>query len=555
MNPALIFWITAAIFVLLFCLVSLFRGWKTALIRFGTLLLSAVGAYFLAPPLARLLGGGLISTGLLVAGKEGLFASVPQEIAAFLKGILSALTAPVFFLLLFLLFAFLTLLVCLAVFRRLEPKDKPMPAVSRIAGTLIGLFSACFFVAAVALPLYGYGVMARSVLEKSDLPAEEKSFTVLGEKGDGAMDALGAYSLFSGMTEVDAAGETVCLADETETSLVGTLLFETEGLVKKDPKTWDKEDAAVIREIAEKMSGSALGRAVGLLAAESIRSAREGGESWLGVDFPADGEDGNVLSGAILSLIETADSQTVADLYLSVGNTLALFAEKGYMTLFSENGSPEALLDDPETLGALIDTVFASRSLDELSAAAAGTVIDSVLSSLGLGEEISGLDFPDGSALSAATPEEREREKAALVETAKDAAALRQLNVLDGDFDPVADKDVILTCARILDRVNGTILFGKAADSLVEQLADRCVEAGLLSSEKAETVLRRYREAATGGDFKLERLLDLAITAFGDLRALGADLSPDQIPDPDAYPEPLSSTLRELREMLSASES
>ncbi len=550
MNSALIFWIAAAVVAFLFCLVSLFRGWKNALIRFGALIISAVGAYFLAPPLARLLGGGLVSAGLLVAGKEDLFASVPREFSAFLGGILSALTAPVFFLLLFLLFAFLTLVVCLVMARRIEPKDKPLSAVSRISGALIGLLSACFFVAAVSLPLYGYGVMARSVLQKSDLPAEEKSFTLLGEKADGAMGAIGAYSVFSGMTEIEVAGETVCLADETETALVGVLLFDGGELLEKDPQTWDKEDAVLIREIAETLSGSALGRAAGVLAAESIRSAREQGEPWLGIRLPEGEEEGGELSGAIVNFLETVDTETVGDLYLSFGNTVALFAEKGYMTLFSEDGSPEALLEDPETLGAIADTLFSSPGLDGLTAAASRSVIDSVLSALGGSEEIADLVYPDAAALSAASPEQREREKSALVESAKDLSFLEKLDGLGADFDPVANKETVLACGRILDRFNRTILFGKAADALVGELTERCAEAGIISPEKSETIRARYRKAAAGGDFKLERMLDLAVTALGELRALGAELYPDRISDPSAYPEPLSSTLRELEGML-----
>ena len=531
-------WISAGVFVALFCFLSFFRGWKRALLRFFFLAAALFAAVLAARPLARPVAARLLPLVPL---------SLPEDLTPFLSELLAAASAPALFTLLVLLFFLLSLLFYLPFAARIRKKEKdPAPVASRIIGLCLGFLSSVLTVAALFLSFYGYPAVFRRIGENGEVPRPGRAVSLLGERADAAIDSLGAYRLFAPLTRGSADGETFYLADREELSVISAL-FEAKDLIRKDPARWDGGDAAVIRRVTGELSASAVGRIAGIRAARSLGSAWSRGETWAGIRLPEGDAVPPVLRDALLKLLRGADSGNVRELYRTGGELLAVLAERGRAGLLSGSGEIGDLLADRETFAALLDPLFAARSFDGVTAAAASAVIDRVMTALNFSERASSL-YPDPAVLSSAPPAQLEKEKEILADSAADAALLRDAD-FSGRIDLLGDKEALLACARILDRTKGTLLFSRAADGMVELLLDSCCGSGLLGTQMKEALLRRWRNAGADG-FSLERALDLTLTAAEDLRALGRELLPDEFPEPREFAGSLGELLESIRGLL-----
>lgn len=360
--------------VLLNALFGLIRGLNRSAVRFGTLVIAAVGAFFLARWL-----GGVVGAKALTAFETALlsnpeFAATLQnapEVKEAVVAVVHMLVAPILFLALYAILKLITLIlyrVLLGCFMIEGPKNR---IICRLGGVLMGILSGVIGAVVFLTPVLGYTETvshALSVIGEGSTDEEEDSMAslysyneeFLATAADGPLvcvlyDTAGAR-LFGSLTTVTWNEQEVKLENEMDAILsVGTGISSLS-------KTPIHEYGA-----AEQAALSRMSKAVGespMLSAFATGTLRAAAQSWLegktfiNTERPASGDNGDVILNAFLEVFSTETTETFSKDLDSFSELFGLLVKHDMFALLAEDAEE----------GAFVDKLATSDFMDEADA-------------------------------------------------------------------------------------------------------------------------------------------------------------------------------------------
>ncbi|MBQ3064427.1 MAG: CvpA family protein [Clostridia bacterium] len=348
------------LFILAFnLLVSTLRGARKSVLRLITAVLAMVVSFFLARALANAVAELLMPMIERALGGSPTFApffngEIPADdvIAVFAK----MLVAPLLFLLLYMVLKLLFLIIfailkALTVF--LKPFDK-LP-VSRLLGALTGIVIAAIGILVFVTPIFGYfdivSATADAFVEDTAADEAEGGLTLASINADYVKPALHTpvlslfynkcgNKLFDGLTKQTWNEQEVYLRGEVAT--ITDIIVNIGKLGGHSISEFGNAECAAIDRVAADVSASPL---LSGLFADTVSTASKywlAGQSFMGVQKPDIGVNGNLVFHSLLQVFATASDKTVAEDLDFFADVFRLAIEDELFTAFSQSGANDA---------------------------------------------------------------------------------------------------------------------------------------------------------------------------------------------------------------------
>ena len=453
--------------------------------RLITLLLSAVGALFLAKVAMRYAGDSII--GLVknyLQGYEGIatFLTENPDFTNAIFNVLQMLLAPLLFLIFYLALKLLTLIlykiICF-IFRIKGPRF-----FGRLLGAGVGL--ACGFVGVLVLvvPVCGYTALVGDTLEQL-YPGEGQSKTVMQIKEicklDEAPIAGTVYNvlgdvLFTQLTTAEFGGESVQLQNEIGTIL--SVVSNAKVLGQNSIENYGTKEADAVDGMAEGIGSSALLSHVGSLLLGEVSNAWLEGDAFFGVSRPQADANANGLLNAFLTVFSTSDAENIDEDLGTFADMFDLLVKHGMFALLSDSAEEDALakrLVEPGVLEEFYATLDKNPRMLPVKAAIADIGVRMLMQQLG------------------GSPEELKEQYGDLLSDV--AGSIKSLTDENGNIDTVALKGEL---SGVLATHEITV-----DDAAVQLVADGFAEAFTpeeLSSMTTDQMVDRLVERFTSAD-------------------------------------------------------
>ncbi|MBQ3482833.1 MAG: hypothetical protein IJA78_01510 [Clostridia bacterium] len=358
--------------LLLNVLFGLIRGLNRSVVRLGTLVLAAVGAFFLARWL-----GGVVGEKALTAFETSLlsnpeFAAALQdapEIKQAVVAIVHMLVAPILFLILYPILKLITLIVYRVVLGCFMIEGPKNAVICRLGGALVGICTGLIGAIVFLTPVLGYTETvshALSVIGEGSTNEDEDSMASLYSYNEeflaSAADAplvaplhgLASGRLFTALTTVSWNEQEVSLESEMDAILsVGTGI---KSLSEKPIHAYGAAEQAALARMSRSVSESPM---LSSLATGTLRSASQAwldGRTFINISRPEASDNGDVVLNAFLEVFSTETTDTLTKDLSSFSELFGLLVKHDLFALLGEETEQGAFVDKLAVTDILAET-------------------------------------------------------------------------------------------------------------------------------------------------------------------------------------------------------
>ena len=355
-------------FILIFnLLISMIRGTRKTVLRLLTVVIAAVAAFFLARAIGAAFGDEVALWLEATVGGDPNFAPLFNgEVAASdaIAVMARMLFAPLAFLVLFVvlkgLLIFLYWILC-----GVTRPDYADSAASHFIAIPIGLVTALIGIFVFVSPVFGYLDVATTMLSSMNAESESAETQELVEYNEQLLtparntpalstcyDTLGV-KIFDGLTASEWQDEDVQLREEI--AILADMLGNVQVLGAKEVEAYGEAECAAVEALAKDISASPMLSVLcsGVLSTASNHWLQ--GESFMGVEPPSLGDNGDLLFHAFLEVFSTSNKDNIGDDLLFFADVFELAVKYNVITGFSsgDENAFAALITDS---GFLSDT-------------------------------------------------------------------------------------------------------------------------------------------------------------------------------------------------------
>lgn len=342
------------------------RGVYRGLLRFVTLLLAVVAAFFLAKGLSATIADvvvPVVEEALASSEEFSAFLAENPVVGESLGVILQMLAAPLLFLICYMVLKAITLVVYF-ILRLVLRIKKPKGLLTRVVGGgLTGLGVGLIGVLVFVTPVMGYtdlfsrtAVKTQSFTENSSLAEYNEQYLAPAAEAPVASTLYNSVGckLFAGLTTTELDGAETDL--ETEWFSVIDLAEQAGKLSGKPVAEYGETESDAVHAMAAGVNKSKLLSAIGGGAANGISTAWLNGESFLGVARPETGDESmDIILNGFLRVLSTTDPTLIGDDLQFFADLFDLFIKHDVFSKISEDGSTDALVTQLATSGFLED--------------------------------------------------------------------------------------------------------------------------------------------------------------------------------------------------------
>lgn len=350
-------------FILIFnLLISMIRGTRKTVLRLLTVVIAAVGAFILARVIATNFGDEVVLWLEATVGGDPNFAPLFNgEVAASdaIAVMAKMCFAPIAFLVLFVvlkgLLIFLYWILC-----GVTRPDYADSAASHFIALPIGLVTALIGIFVFVSPVFGYLDVATTMASSMNAEGESASTKELVEYNEQFLtparntpvlsmcyDTLGE-KIFDGLASAEWQDEDVQLREEI--AVLADMLGNVQVLGAKSADAYGEKECAAVEALANDISASPMLSVLcsGMLSTASNHWLQ--GESFMGVEPPALGDNGDLLFHAFLEVFSTSNKDNIGGDLLFFANVFELAVkynvvsglkdadENAFATLITDSG-------------------------------------------------------------------------------------------------------------------------------------------------------------------------------------------------------------------------
>ena len=483
------------VFVVAGVLFGFLRRSNRTLVRLLTLVLSVLGAFFLAKVSMKYAGGYLIDavkTALSDSPEIAELLTENPDFASSLLNVVQMLTAPVLFALFYIVLKIVTWIVFKIFCFILRIKGPKL--FGRLIGAGVGLICGLVGVLVFVVPVCGYTSLVGDTIERLYPADQEQSESVTQIKelcalGDAPIAStvynLLGDTLFDQLTTAEFDGKSVTLRDEIGSIL--TVLDNVKVLGENSIENYGEKESKAVSDMATGISDSALLSHLGSGILSGVSGAWLEGEEFLGVSRPSADEKTNGLLNGFLQVFSTSDASNIGQDLQTFTAIFDLMVKHDMFELLS-GGAEENAFAEKLTAPGVIDEFYATLGANPRMAPVKAAIADVGVRLLmqQLGGAADELKENHGELLT----DVANKLKSTVGEDGKvDAEALKgELNTVLGAHEiEVSDAAVQLVADGFADAFTGEELETMTTDELVDKLVERFASADLSAiSESAE---------------------------------------------------------------------
>ncbi len=388
-----------ALILLFGAFVGFIRRPRNTIVRLVTLLLAAIGAFFGAKPLAKMLGGVLTDNLSDTLGSSGELVNSLLGSEAFADSVelvVQMLLAPIAFLLLYIVLKVLTLILYKIICVMLGKREKS-GCLMRVVGALIGALCGLIGVIVLITPVCGYLTLADTMLgavmseeDRAAMPAETAEIFDLADAplAGGLYDLVGD-KLFAELTSAKWNGEKISLMSEVQGVLNFVDHIRTLGDTGVDQ--YGETQLEAMNALAEDVDNSYLLSHLGAGMLSGASNAwLESGE-FMGMTRPQMGENVDGLLGGFLTVFSTATAENIGEDLDCFADVFGLFVNHDLFAKLGEGSDIGGFVTTLVSGGAvseLYDVLDAHPRMKPVKDAIADTGMRVMMQSLGLPEDL-----------------------------------------------------------------------------------------------------------------------------------------------------------------------
>ncbi len=347
-------------------LMGLLRHPRNSLVRLGTLLLSALIAFFAAKALTKKLGGMLVDVLMEQIASDGALSAYMQENATFAEGMTTVcqmMLAPIAFLLLYIVIKLIMLIphaIICKILKKAVDKKKKRGCLSRLVGVPVGILCALVGVVVLITPICGYTEMVGELMEATATDGESGVQEEITEIADaplaGELYDLVGEKLFRGLSTAKWDGDKLCLGDEVDTLV--SLMTHFDAIGNTQGADYGDAQTQALSGIADDVSNSSLLSHLGSALLSDASVAWLEGREFLGTARPNMGESFDGLLNGFFEVFSTSDAD-------NIGGDLDCFAK-----IFELLNKHElfALLGDSSNTEGFVTKLMSGGIIDEFYA-------------------------------------------------------------------------------------------------------------------------------------------------------------------------------------------
>ncbi len=372
-------------------LFGMWRSLYATIWRFVTLILSAVGAYFLAKGVLVGMGDSLVEAlRSLTNGAFDTYLNDP-ELTQLGESLAVMLFAPIFFLVFYYVFKLLSWIPYKIIAVVLHLKG---PAhVGRLLGAVAG--AVCGFVTLVVIvtPVFGYAELALTAVHLAD---EEGELTQMVEPFESVLEtpvaaqgyAMFGKTLFTALTTTEWEDTEINLKHETD--VIVEVVKDEMPLLDKPMGEYSVEESQAIEKLADDLSESPVLCVLISSVLSDTSKAWLQGETALGVSKPEAGEVQDILDSLLLVFASSERTNIGTDLH-TFADVLRIMIENELFSLVGEEGGGDVLVEKLASggvAGQLYQVLDSNPRMKTVKASIANTGVRMMMKELGDADQL-----------------------------------------------------------------------------------------------------------------------------------------------------------------------